>query len=45
MELQYNHIDLELHQFGNNALDTVSLSLKVTIFNQDVLPFNITEIA
>src|SRR4030095_16162271 len=38
-------IDLELHEFGHKAWDTVHLSLSVAILNQDVFPLNITEIS
>ena len=32
------HIDLELHEFGHKAWDTVRLSLSIAILNQDVFP-------
>ena len=39
------HIDLELHEFGHKAGDTVQLSLSVAILNQDVFPLDVTEIS
>ena len=39
------HIDLELHEFGHEAWDTVHLSLNVAILNLDIFPLNITEIS
>ena len=40
------HIDLKLHEFGNEAWDRIQpLLLCVAILNQDVFPLNITEIA
>ncbi len=38
-------IDLELHEFGHEAWDTVQFSLSVAILNQDVFPLDITEIS
>jgi hypothetical protein len=37
-------IDLELHQFGHKAWDTVRFSLRRAKLNHDVFPLNITEI-
>ena len=37
-------IDLELHQFGHEAWDTVRLSLRRAKLKHDVFPLNITEI-
>src|SRR5262249_16702522 len=39
------HIDLELYQFGHKAWVTIALSLNVAILNQDIFPFDITEIS
>ena len=38
-------IDLELHEFGHKAWDTVQLSLSAAILNQDVFSLDITEIS
>ena len=45
MELKDENIDLELHEFGNKARDTVGLSLSVAILNQDIFSLDITEIS
>ena len=45
MRSQDKDIDLELHEFGHKAWDTVRLSLNVAILNQDVFPLNVTEIS
>ena len=34
-----------MHEFGHKAWDTVLLSLRVAILNQDVFPLNITEVS
>ncbi len=38
-------IDLELHEFGYKAWDTVQFSLSVAILDHDVLSLNVTEIS
>src|SRR5439155_6179136 len=40
-----NRIDLEFQEFGQQAWDTVRLSLNVAIVNQDVFPLNITQVS
>ena len=45
VDVSDKHINLELHEFGHKAWDTIQLCLNVAILNQDVFSLNITEIA